>query len=74
MIQKIIRGGIMTYNTNGLTYNSNNILSAGIPIEKEIRLDKLYNISNQIKMAKKQCDRDKWLKRSHKKNRSKKYR
>ena len=65
----------MTYNTNGLTYNSNNILSAEIPIEKEIRLiDTLDNISNQIKMTKKQCDRDKWLKRSHKKNRSKKYR
>ena len=65
----------MTYNTNGLTFNSNNTLSAGIPIENEIRLrDELDNISNQIKMAKKQCDRDKWLKRSHKKNRSKKYR
>ena len=65
----------MTYNTNGLTSNINNALSAGIPTEKEIRLrDKLDNISNQIKMAKKQCDRDKWLKRSHKKNRSKKYR
>ena len=65
----------MTYNTNGLTYNSNNILSAEIPIEKEIRLiDTLDNISNQIKMTKKQCDRDKWLKRSHKKNGSKKYR
>ena len=65
----------MTYNTNGLTSNSNNTLSAGIPIEKEIRLrDKFDNISNQIKMAKKQCDRYKWLKRSHKKSRSKKYR
>ena len=65
----------MTYNTNSLTSNSNNTLSAGIPIEKEIRLrDRFDNISNQIKMAKKQCDRDKWLKRSHKKNRSKKYR
>ena len=65
----------MIYNTNGLTSNSNNTLSAGIPIEKEIRLiDTLDNISNQIKMTKKQCDRDKWLKRSHKKNRSKKYR
>lgn len=65
----------MTYNTNGLTSNNNNTLSAGIPIEKEIRLrDKFDNISNQIKMAKKQCDRDKWLKRSHKKSRSKKYR
>ena len=65
----------MTYNTNGLTSNSNNTLNAGIPIEKEIRLrDKFDNISNQIKMVKKQCDRDKWLKRSHKKNRSKKYR
>ena len=65
----------MTYNTNSLTSNSNSTLSAGIPIEKEIRLrDKFDNISNQIKMAKKQCDRDKWLKRSHKKNRSKKYR
>lgn len=63
----------MIYNTNSLT--SNNILSAGIPIEKEIRLrDILDNISNQIKMTKKQCDRDKWLKRSHKKSRSKKYR
>ena len=65
----------MTYNTNGLTSNNNNTLSARIPIEKEIRLrDKFDNISNQIKMAKKQCDRDKWLKRSHKKSRSKKYR
>ena len=65
----------MTYNTNGLTSNSNNTLNAGIPIEKEIRLrDKFDNISNQIKMVKKQCDRDKWLKRSHKKSRSKKYR
>ena len=62
----------MTYNTNGLTSNNNNTLSAGISIEKVIGLrDKLDNISNQIKMAKKQCNRDKWLKRSHKKNRSK---
>ena len=65
----------MTYNTNSLTSNSNSTLSAGIPIEKVIGLrDILDNISNQIKMTKKQCDRDKWLKRSHKKNRSKKYR
>lgn len=65
----------MTYNTNSLTSNSNNTLSAGISIEKVIGLrDKLDNISNQIKMTKKQCDRDKWLKRSHKKSRSKKYR
>lgn len=65
----------MTYNTNSLTYNINNALSTGIPIEKEIRLrDTLGNISNQIKMTKKQCNRDKWLKRSHKKSRSKKYR
>ena len=65
----------MTYNTNSLTSNNNNTLSAGIPIEKEIRLrDILDNISNQIKMTKKQCNRDKWLKRSHKKSRSKKYR
>lgn len=65
----------MTHNTNSLISNSNNTLSAGIPIEKVIRLrDELNNISNQIKMAKKQCDRDKWLKRSHKKNGSKKYR
>ena len=65
----------MTYNTNSLTSNSNSTLSDGIPIEKVIGLiDKLDNISNQIKMAKKQCDRDKWLKRSHKKSRSKKYR
>ena len=50
----------MTYNTNSLTSNSNSTLSDGIPIEKVIRLrDKLDNISNQIKMAKKQCDRDK---------------
>ena len=63
----------MTYNTNSLTSNSNSTLSDGIPIEKVIGLiDKLDNISNQIKMAKKQCDRDKWLKRSHKKSRSKK--
>ena len=62
----------MTYNTNSLTSNSNSTLSAGIPIEKVIGLrDILDNISNQIKMTKKQCDRDKWLKRSHKKNRSK---
>ena len=65
----------MTYNTNSLTSNSNSTLSDGIPIEKVIGLrDKLDNISNQIKMAKKQCNRDKWLKRSHKKSRSKKYR
>ena len=65
----------MTYNTNSLTSNSNNTLSAGIPIEKVIGLrDTLDNISNQIKMTKKQCDRGKWLKRSHKKSRSKKYR
>lgn len=64
----------MTYNTNSLTSNSNNTLSAGISIEKVIGLrDTLDNISNQIKMTKKQCDRDKWLKRSHKKSRSKKY-
>ena len=54
----------MTYNTNGLTSNNNNTLSAGISIDKVIGLrDKLDNISNQIKMAKKQCNRDKWLKR-----------
>ena len=65
----------MTYNTNSLVSNINNALSTGISTEKEIRLrDELDNISNQIKMAKKQCDRDKWLKRSHKKNGSKKYR
>ena len=65
----------MTYNTNSLVSNINNALSTGISTEKEIRLrDKFDNISNQIKMVKKQCDRDKWLKRSHKKNRSKKYR
>ena len=65
----------MTYNTNSLVSNINNALSEGIPIEKVIGLrDKLDNISNQIKMTKKQCDRDKWLKRSHKKNGSKKYR
>ena len=65
----------MTYNTNSLTSNINNAIITGIPIEKEIRLrDELDNISNQIKMVKKQCDRDKWLKRSHKKSRSKKYR
>lgn len=65
----------MTYNTNSLTSNSNNTLSAGIPIEKVIGLrNTLDNISNQIKTTKKQCDRDKWLKRSHKKSRSKKYR
>ena len=65
----------MTYNTNSLVSNINNALSAGIPTEKVIGLrDTLDNISNQIKMAKKQCDRDKWLKRSHKKNGSKKYR
>ena len=65
----------MTYNTNSLTSNINNALNTGISTEKVIGLrDKLDNISNQIKMAKKQCDRDKWLKRSHKKNRSKKYR
>ena len=65
----------MTYNTNSLVSNINNALSTGISTEKEIRLrDKFDNISNQIKMVKKQCDRDKWLKRSHKKNRNKKYR
>ena len=65
----------MTYNTNSLVSNINNALSTGISTEKEIRLrDKFDNILNQIKMAKKQCDRDKWLKRSHKKNRNKKYR
>lgn len=65
----------MTYNTNSLTSNINNTLSAGIPIEKVIGLrDTLDNISNQIKITKKQYDRDKWLKRSHKKSRSKKYR
>lgn len=65
----------MTYNTNSLVSNINSALSTGIPTEKVIRLrDELDNISNQIKMTKKQCDRDKWLKRSHKKNRSKKYR
>ena len=65
----------MTYNTNSLTSNINNAIITGIPIEKEIRLrDELDNILNQIKMVKKQCDRDKWLKRSHKKNGSKKYR
>ena len=50
----------MTYNTNSLTSNNNNTLSAGIPIEKVIGLrDTFDNISNQIKMTKKQCDRDK---------------
>ena len=40
----------MTYNTNSLTSNSNNTLSAGISIEKVIGLrDKLDNISNQSK-------------------------
>lgn len=65
----------MTYNTNSLTSNINNALSTGIPTEKVIGLrDTLNNISNQIKMTKKQCDRDKWLKRSHKKSMNKKYR
>ena len=66
----------MIYITNDLVSNINNdSLSAGIPTENVIGLgDKLDNISNQIKMTKKQCDRDKWLKRSHKKSRSKKYR
>lgn len=66
----------MIYITNDLVSNINNdSLSDGISIEKVIGLrDKLDNISNQIKMMKKQCDRDKWLKRSHKKNRNKKYR
>ena len=65
----------MTYNTNSLVSNINNALSVGIPTEKVIGLrDTLDNISNQIKMTRKQCDRDKWLKRSHKKSRSKKYR
>ena len=59
----------MTYNTNALTSNSNNTFSAGIPIEKVIGLrDKLD------KITKKQYEKDKRLKRSHKKSRSKKYR
>ena len=55
------------------TVNDN--ISAGISIKSVTGLSDNFNIlSNQIRMMKKQCDRDKWLKRSHKKNRSKKYR
>ena len=55
------------------TVNDN--ISAGISIKSVTGLSDNFNIlSNQIRMMKKQCDRDKWLKRSHKKNGSKKYR
>ena len=55
------------------TVNDN--ISAGIPIKSVTGLSDNFNIlSNQIRMIKKQCDKDKWLKRSHKKNRNKKYR
>lgn len=55
------------------TVNDN--ISAGISIKSVIGLSDNFNIlSNQIRMMKKQCDKDKWLKRSHKKNRNKKYR
>ena len=55
------------------TVNDN--ISAGISIKSVTGLSDNFNIlSNQIRMMKKQCDRDKWLKRSHKKNRNKKYR
>lgn len=55
------------------TVNDN--ISAGISIKSVTWLSDNFNIlSNQIRMMKKQCDKDKWLKRSHKKNRNKKYR
>lgn len=55
------------------TVNDN--ISAGISIKSVTGLSDNFNIlSNQIRMMKKQCDKDKWLKRSHKKNRNKKYR
>ena len=55
------------------TVNDN--ISAGISIKSVTGLSDNFNtLSNQIRMMKKQCDRDKWLKRSHKKNGSKKYR
>ena len=55
------------------TVNDN--ISAGISIKSVTGLSDNFNIlSNQIRMMKKQCDRDKWPKRSHKKNRNKKYR
>lgn len=55
------------------TVNDN--INAGISIKSVTGLSDNFNIlSNQIRMMKKQCDKDKWLKRSHKKNRNKKYR
>ena len=55
------------------TVNDN--ISTGISIKSVTGLSDNFNIlSNQIRMMKKQCDKDKWLKRSHKKNRNKKYR
>ena len=55
------------------TVNDN--ISAGISIKSVTGLSDNFNIlSNQIRMMKKQCNKDKWLKRSHKKNRNKKYR
>ena len=53
------------------TVNDN--ISAGISIKSVTAgLSDNFNIlSNQIRMMKKQCDKDKWLKRSHKKNRNK---
>jgi hypothetical protein len=66
----------MNYTTTNKVYNTaNDNISTGIPIKSVTGLSDNFNtISNQIRMMKKQCDRDKWLKRSHKKNRNKKYR
>ena len=64
----------MNYNTI-IDNTVNDNISAGISIKSVTGLSDNFNIlSNQIRMMKKQCDKDKWLKRSHKKNRNKKYR